>query len=100
MSVTADNCRLTQQRLIQPDSRENPASLVCERLRGSGYSFLRGVKCEVHGGIAVLSGNVPTFHLKQVAQVLASHTPGVQQIENRLHVTNLGNRTGASVVAG
>jgi hypothetical protein len=33
--------------------------------------------------------SVPTFHLKQLAQALASHTPGVGQIENCVQVTGL-----------
>jgi osmotically-inducible protein OsmY len=79
---------------------DDSASLVVERLRRSGYPFLRGIKCEDRDGITVLSGTVPTFHLKQIAQALASHTPGVRQIENRLQVTNLVCRAGASAVAG
>ncbi len=50
---------------------DDPASLVAARLRRSGYPYLRGVKCEVREGVAVLSGTVPTFHLKQMAQALA-----------------------------
>jgi osmotically-inducible protein OsmY len=66
----------------------DPASLVASRLRRSGYPFLRGIKCEVRDDITVLSGSVPTFHLKQVAQEIAAHTQGVRLIENRVHVTN------------
>ena len=79
---------------------DDPANLVAARLRRSGYPFLRSVKCEVRDGIAVLSGTVPTFHLKQVAQELSSHTPGVRQIENRLHVTSSTYRARRSAAAG
>jgi len=79
---------------------DDPASMVAGRLRRSGYPFLRAIRCEVHDGVTVLSGTVPTFHLKQLAQALASHTPGVRQIENRLHVTNSTYRTGRSTAAG
>ncbi len=79
---------------------DDPASLVAARLRRSGYPFLRSVKCEVHSGVMVLSGSVPTFHLKQMAQELASHTPGVRQIENRLHVTSSMHRVEHRTAAG
>lgn len=79
----ADRCKDLQTR------EDDPASLVAARLRRSGYPFLRSIKCEVCGGVTVLSGEVPTFHLKQLAQALASHTPGVQQIENRLRITSV-----------
>lgn len=78
---------------------DDPASRVAARLRRSGYPFLRAVKCEVDEGVTVLSGTVPTFHLKQLAQALASHTPGVRRIENRLHVpafTRRGRRGNAA----
>ncbi len=86
-------------RRIDPP-REDPANLIANRLRRSGYPFLRGVKCEVCDGVTILSGIVPTFHLKQVAQELASHTPGVGQIENRLRVTNASDQTGSSTATG
>lgn len=78
----------------------DPASLVAARLRRSGYPFMRSIKCEFRGGVIVLSGTVPTYHLKQLAQELACHTPSVQQVENRLRVTSASSRTGRSTAAG
>lgn len=66
----------------------DPAGLVATRLQRSGYPFLRRISCEFNGGLLTLSGIVPTFHLKQLAQELAAHTPGVRQVNNGLHVTN------------
>ncbi|HWA97088.1 MAG TPA: BON domain-containing protein [Pirellulales bacterium] len=68
------------------------AESVAARFRRSGYPFLRGVCCSLNRGIVILTGRVPTFHLKQLAQALAAHTPGVYQVENRLHVTNRDHR--------
>jgi osmotically-inducible protein OsmY len=79
---------------------DNPASLVAGRLRRSGYPFLRSIKCEFRGGVTILSGTVPTFHLKQIAQALASHTPGVGQIENCVHVTSPGARCRDDMATG
>ena len=71
---------------------DDPASLTAARLRRSGYPFLWGVTCEFSEGLLSLSGTVPTFYLKQVAQELASHTPGVREVNNRLDVTGLSHR--------
>ena len=56
-------------------------------LRRSGYPELSAVECQVCMGVALLTGVVPTFHLKQLAQSLAAHTPGVCQVVNHLLVT-------------
>jgi hypothetical protein len=69
----------------------DPASMVAARLRRSGHPYLYGVKCQALDGSIVLSGTVPTFHLKQVAHALALHTPGVHRVENRLDVTCRGS---------
>ena len=77
-------------------SKNDPASLVAARFRRSGYSFLWSISCEYHEGIVTISGTVPTFHLKQVAQELAAHTPGVRQVKNDLHVTSSARRASCS----
>jgi osmotically-inducible protein OsmY len=71
----------------------NPACLVAARLRRSGYPHLRGIKCRALDGAIALAGRVPTFHLKQIAHALASHTPGVHRVENRLEVTSSSSST-------
>ncbi len=70
----------------------DPASLVAARLRRSGYAFLWGIRCEFNEGVLSLIGNVPTFHLKQVAQSLAMHTPGVREVNNCLYVNGSAMR--------
>lgn len=66
----------------------NTGDIVAARLRRSGYPFLWGVTCTFSAGEVVLSGTVPTFYLKQVAQELARHTPGVFRVDNRLQVAS------------
>jgi hypothetical protein len=68
------------------------ASRVAARFRRSGFPLLRAIKCELRDGVLVLSGAVPTYHLKQVAQSLALHTAGIRQIEDRVIVTSAGHR--------
>jgi osmotically-inducible protein OsmY len=66
----------------------DPASLVAARLRRSDRAYLWGIRCEFDQGVLSLRGAVPTFHLKQLAQELALHTPGVHGVNNCLHVTS------------
>src|SRR5688500_8887883 len=60
---------------------------VLESLVRSGYAALNLVTCEVHGSRVVLEGSVPSYHLKQLAQVVALKVDGVARLENRLRVS-------------
>lgn len=39
--------------------------------------------------MAVLSGVVPSYYLKQIAQTVAAKIEGVMQVENRLEVHSI-----------
>jgi len=75
------------------------ASLVSIQLRCSGYAPLWCVKCEAQDDVVSLTGTVPTFHLKQIAQELAVHTVGVRRVENRLLVASSREPGGCSIAA-
>ena len=60
-------------------------------LRRSGYFELRGLSCDFSGGILTLSGCVPSYHLKQLAQVAVAHVPGVVAIDNHVEVGTFGD---------
>ena len=60
---------------------------VQETLRQSPYRRLHMVSAEVHSGVAVLAGRVPSFHIKQAACCLLSDLEGLSRIDNRLEVT-------------
>jgi osmotically-inducible protein OsmY len=49
---------------------------------------LRLIDIEVVGGTIVLSGQVVTFHLKQLATAFARRVAGVVEVVNRLEVHN------------
>jgi hypothetical protein len=55
-------------------------------LRSSGYRPLLRLDCEVRDGQAVLSGAVPTFYLKQLAQALLLRLPDLQGVRNLVEV--------------
>jgi osmotically-inducible protein OsmY len=59
---------------------------AAERLGSSGYGALQAVRCRAEAGTVELSGTVPTFFLKQLAQSLVSGLPAVRGVRNLLEV--------------
>jgi osmotically-inducible protein OsmY len=59
---------------------------VRRRLNQSPYLAVRRVKVEERQGVLTLSGRVPTFFLKQMAQTAAARVEGVHRIINRIDV--------------
>ena len=59
---------------------------VLARLWSSGYGALRRVTVEVSEGAIVLRGGVPTFHHKQVAQVIVLGMGGWRRVRNLIEV--------------
>ena len=47
---------------------------------------LRGIQVEVHAGSVVLSGRLPSYYLKQIAQVSTMKVDGVVQVSNEIQV--------------
>jgi osmotically-inducible protein OsmY len=59
---------------------------VNKMLRETGYAALQRIRYHVADGIVELSGDVPSFYFKQIAQEVLLSLNHVQGIENRLHV--------------
>lgn len=55
-------------------------------LRATGYGCLRAVLVSVSARVVLLRGRVPSYYLKQIAQVTALAVPGAHQIHNGLDV--------------
>lgn len=64
------------------------ARAVRARLQTSGYYYLRALECDCQRGKLVLRGCLPTYYLKQVAQTLASRTPGVESVANEIEIAD------------
>ena len=60
------------------------------RLGASGYRILTRVVCRACDGTLTLTGQVPSFYLKQVAQTLVGNMPDVRQVVNQLVVVSEG----------
>jgi hypothetical protein len=55
-------------------------------LRRSAYFELRDLSCDFSGGVLTLTGWVPNYHLKQLAQTAVAAVPGVIKIDNHVEV--------------
>jgi BON domain len=71
-----------------PDlSDQTCEALVRAELRQSPYGAIRTVACQMNGGVLTLSGSVPSYYLKQVAQRLALNVlRDAGEIVNQLRV--------------
>lgn len=84
--------------LIRPAAQDaDPTCAATAKLCSSGYPHLRSVCCDCYEGVLWLSGTVPSFYMKQMAQELVSQTPGVSAVRNQLLVTSFDRRAGTSV---
>lgn len=61
-------------------------AVVMAALRSTGYRLLANLQCEVQDGIVKLSGSVPSFFLKQMAQSVVLRLDQVKRVENSLEV--------------
>ena len=70
---------------------------ILDGLRQSGYRALSRVQCEVVGGTVALSGVVPSYFLKQVAQTISMRMSNVKKLTNHLEVLSSSEDSGFSV---
>ena len=62
--------------------------LAEQRLHGSNYHVLQAVHCSVEADTLVLTGCLPSYFLKQMAQETVASLPGVSRLVNRIEVTS------------
>ncbi len=65
-----------------------PAVLARQRLESSGYASLNSIHCSHKNGIVFIQGTIPSFYLKQVAQVRIRSIEGVIQVVKEIEVQN------------
>ncbi|HEY2146543.1 MAG TPA: BON domain-containing protein [Pirellulales bacterium] len=56
-------------------------------LLSSPYQPIRQLKCLFRDGELTIAGSVPTFYLKQIAQMTLQQLDGVQRISNIVEVS-------------
>jgi osmotically-inducible protein OsmY len=59
---------------------------VTRALRDTGYAPLRGIQCDVSDGVVELTGVVPSFYVKQLAQTAVLRLDQIRGVNNRLRV--------------
>jgi osmotically-inducible protein OsmY len=59
---------------------------VNRALEESGYAPLRRIHCEVSDGVVELTGRVPSFYVKQLAQTAVLRLDQIRGVKNRLRV--------------
>jgi osmotically-inducible protein OsmY len=67
-------------------SRSSIGLLAEERLQASSYHLLQRVRCFSEGGTLILTGSLPSYFLKQMAQETVAPLPGVDQVVNQIQV--------------
>jgi len=77
-------------RTAETERDEGLRALVLAALRSIGYPPLRELECDVREGVVVLSGVVPTFYLKQMAQAIVLRVGRVAEIRNLVLVRRPG----------
>ncbi|MCA9070282.1 MAG: BON domain-containing protein, partial [Planctomycetaceae bacterium] len=74
---------------VQERKSNQPTRVTTEmaaRFAATGYTDLQQICGETKDHVMVLTGTVPSYYLKQVAQTVARNMEGVTHVENRLEV--------------
>lgn len=95
--MTQTTIAATQERHDEPDTLPTAGLTqsvldfdLTERLQralsATGHGALRAVKVSVRGGIVVLEGRAPSYHIKQIALAAALSVARTYQIHDDLEV--------------
>jgi hypothetical protein len=64
-------------------------SAALDLLWVSGYAALRGLRCEVTEAVLTVTGVVPSYYLKQMAQTLLQRLDGLRGVTNLVEVRGM-----------
>jgi osmotically-inducible protein OsmY len=64
----------------------NLVSQIRQALQSKGHLSLRGLEFLTEDGLLILRGTVPSYYLKQLAQVTVFAVPGVAEVRNEVQV--------------
>ena len=70
----------------RPTTNHAVVSEISEALRRTGYGQLRTLELRCDDDAITLAGRVPTYFLKQMAQVTARNVPGVSCVRDEIQV--------------
>ena len=93
MSVHMDQAGIDQTEVDQTELEQTEVELEIDieemarvRLQHSSYRAIRRVNCVFDAGTLTLTGRLPTYHYKQLAQAAVVEIQGVLQIVNEIQV--------------
>lgn len=73
--------------MSQPSTDHHSAEANAQRqLSTSSYPPLRDVCCRMHNDTLVLTGSLPSYHMKQMAQTVVRDVKGVGVVVNLIDV--------------
>jgi osmotically-inducible protein OsmY len=81
-----DALQATAQLLTQEFEDLCLAERVECALRATGYGPLRRAEVSVQARLVILTGRVPSYYLKQIAQTIALAVPGTHRVRNDVEV--------------
>jgi hypothetical protein len=64
-----------------------PAAAAEAIFQASPYLAIRFLNCQFHQGVLTITGVLPSFYLKQIAQKAVSGIDGVERIEDLVQVS-------------
>lgn len=82
-TLPAPRTRPTRVRRAPSNSLE---TCIRKRFCSSPYHHLQLVRCHCQGGVVLLTGVLPSFFMKQMAQESIRHIAGVMKIDNQVEV--------------
>lgn len=74
---------ITEPTLDTPSTLADRVRVCLNRM---GYPQLKAVDCCSEGDSILLSGEIDSFYMKQIAQEAATRTPGVGSVRNEIEV--------------
>jgi hypothetical protein len=81
-------CDTLQRKSPDPCSSGDDSlrTIALRLLQSSGYSALRGLRCEVTDSVVIVQGVVSSYFLKQMAQTVLRQLDGVENVRNLVEV--------------
>lgn len=90
MATSTDPKITLQSDALQNDqvsrSHDDVEMEIKERLHFTQHAALRHITFNIEGTTVVLYGRVPSYYLKQLAQVKVTCVPGIDRVDNRIEV--------------
>jgi hypothetical protein len=68
---------------------ERVTTAAARRLKASPHAAIRRVACFYNDGVLILSGDVPNYYQKQLAQAALAGLATVEKIANRIEVRDV-----------